>query len=160
MKKDNLLTNILGIVGLVAILCAFLFPIGPGLVTTYGEAARGYDFVFGNELMQLNDPHGLAICWFVLLIIGAFFGIVGLITGLFGSKFGAFLNFVAGLCLLVCAIAFFVSPAAIGNWWLADIPNQSASLGWGYLAAGIASAVGAVADLVGGGKVLFFSKAK
>ena len=154
--KKNLLPGILGIVTVIAIACALLFPLGPGLVAndSFAEAARGYDFVFGNEALQLNDPHGAMIAWFVLLLIAAFFGIVAAITGFFGGKVGAFFSFLTGLICLVCAVLFFLSPVMVGNGWAGAL-GTSASLGWGYLAAGIASAVAALSGLVVGGKGLF-----
>lgn len=155
MKKNSLLQGILAIIAVLAIAAALLFPIGTGLVSSFDAiGARGYDFVFGNEAMQLNDPHGAMIAWFVLLIIAAFFGIVGSVTGFFGGKVGAFFNFLTGLICLVCAILFFLSAVIVGPTWVGEV-----SLGWGYIAAGAASAIAALLDLFIGGKGLFAKQA-
>lgn len=160
MKKNSLLPGILGIAAVIAIACALLFPLGPGLVANdaFAEAARGYDFVFGNEALQLNDPHGAMIAWFVLLLIAAFFGIIATITGFFGGKVGAFFSFLTGLICVACAILFFLSPIMVGTGWAGAL-GTSAKLGWGYLAAGISSAVAALASLIVGVKGLFLKKA-
>ncbi len=147
MKKKSILPGLLSLLALCGIVAALLFPLGVGLKSSTGDAIIGYDLVFGNEAMQLNDPHGAMIAWFVLLLIAAFFGIIGSITGFFGSKFGAFLNFLTGLICAVCAVLFFLAGVIAGGFWLQNIPNATASLGWGYLASGIASAVAAVIDL-------------
>lgn len=155
MKKNSLLQGILAVVAVLAIVAALLFPIGDGLVTSFDAiGVRGYDFVFGNETMQLNDPNGAMIAWFVLLLIAAFFGIVGSITGFFGGKVGAFFNFLTGLICLVCAILFFLAAVIVQPTWVGEV-----SLGWGYIAAGVSSAVAAVIDLFIGGKTLFAKKA-
>ena len=71
MKKHSLLPGIVSVVALLAIIGALLFPLGAGLVAkgTFVEAARGYDFVFGNDALQINNPYGSMIAWFVLLLI-------------------------------------------------------------------------------------------
>ncbi len=155
-KKNSLLPGILGIVAVIAIIGALLFPLGPGLIAkdSFAEAAKGYDFVFGNEALQLNDPYGAMIAWFVLLLIAAFFGVVAAITGFFGGKVGAFFSFLTGVICLVCAVLFFLSPIMVGNVWASSF-NTSASLGWGYIIAGACSGVGALASLVIGVKGLF-----
>lgn len=147
MKKKTILPGFLSLLALCGIIAALLFPLGTGLTSSTGDAIIGYDLVFGNEAMQLNDPHGAMIAWFVLLLIAAFFGVIGAITGFFGSKFGAFLNFLTGLICVICALLFFLSSVIAGSFWLQNIPNATVSLGWGYLAAGIASAVAALLDL-------------
>ncbi len=162
MKKKSLLPGLLSILALLAIIGALLFPIGDGLIAKgeFSEAARGYDFVFGNDALQIIDPYGSMIAWFVLLLIAAFFGLVGSVTGFFGGKFGAFLNFLTGIICLVCAILFFLSPVMVGTQWVSPLAEgTTASMGWGYLTAGICAAVAAVLDLFIGGKGLFSKKA-
>lgn len=165
MKKHSLLPGIVSIVALLAIVGALLFPLGAGLVAkgTFVEAARGYDFVFGNDALQINNPYGSMIAWFVLLLIAAFFGLVGSVTGFFGGKVGAFFDFVAGLIAVVCAILFFLSPVMVGNSWVSAFNTAeagvTANLGWGFIAAGASSAVAAVLNLFVGGKGLFSKKA-
>ena len=165
MKKHSLLPGIVSIVALLAIVGALLFPLGAGLVAkgTFLEAARGYDFVFGNDALQINNPYGSMIAWFVLLLIAAFFGLSGSVTGCFGGKVGAFFDFVAGLIALVCAILFFLSPIMVGNSWVSAFNTAeagvTANLGWGFIAAGASSAVAAVLNLFVGGKGLFSKKA-
>ena len=165
MKKHSLLPGIVSIVALLAMIGALLFPLGAGLIAkgTFSEAASGYDFVFGNDALQINDPYGSMIAWFVLLIIAAFFGLVGSVTGFFGGKVGSFFNFVAGLICVVCAILFFLSPVMVGNSWVSVLntteANVTANLGWGFIAAGACSAGAAVLDLFIGGKGLFAKKA-
>ena len=99
------------------------------------------------------------IAWFVLLLIAAFFGLVGTITGFFGGKVGAFFNFLSGVLALISALLFFLSPIMVGDWWVGSIPEATVSLGWGYLSAGIAAAVAGVIDLFLGVKGLFAKKA-
>lgn len=163
MKKKSLLSGILSILAVLAIVGALLFPLGDGLVAKGGlfsEAAAGYDFVFGNDALQIIDPYGSMIAWFVLLLIAAFFGILGSVTGFFGGKVGAFFNFLTGIIAFVCALLFFLSGVIVGNTWVSVLPSTTTvSLGWGFLAAGICSAVAAVVDLFIGGKVLFSKKA-
>ena len=156
MKKNSLLPGILGIIALVGIIGALLFPLGPGLIggDKFIEPARGYDFVFGNEALQLNDPYGAMIAWFVLLLIAAFFGLVAVITGFFGGKVGSFFSFLTGIICAVCAVLFFLSPVLVGTSWAATF-GTTATLGWGYIIAGGCSAVAALASLFVGGKGLF-----
>lgn len=162
MKKNSLLPGILSIIAILAIGAALLLPLGTGLIANIGtkaEPAAGYDFVLGNDALLLNDPHGGMIAWFVLLLIAAFFGLVGTITGFFGGKVGAFFNFLAGVLALISALLFFLSPVMVGDWWVGSIPEATVSLGWGYLSAGIAAAVAGVIDLFLGVKGLFAKKA-
>lgn len=158
MKKNSLLPGTLTIVALLAIVGALLFPLGDGLIANFAglsEAADGYDFVFGNSALLLNDPYGGMIAWFVLLLIAAFFGIIGCILSFFGGKLGAFCDFLTGLICFVCALLFFLSPIIIGSSWVdADI-----ALGWGYIAAGACAAVAAILNLFVGGKGLFAKNA-
>lgn len=157
MKKNSLLPGIVSIVALLAIVAALLLPLGTGLISTIGniaEPAAGYDFVFGNDALLINDPHGAMIAWFVLLLIAAFFGLVGSITGFFGGKVGAFFDFVTGLITLASTILFFLSATIVGQTWVGEV-----SLGWGYIAAGASSAFATLLFLFVGGKGLFAKKA-
>ncbi len=163
MKKKSLLSGILSVLAVLAIVGALLFPLGDGLIAkggSFSEAARGYDFVFGNDALQIIDPYGSMIAWFVLLLIAAFFGLVGSVTGFFGGKVGAFFNFLTGIICFVCALLFFLSGVLVGNTWISVLPSTTTvSLGWGYIVAGACSALAAVIDLFIGGKVLFGKKA-
>lgn len=158
MKKNSLLPGILTIIGLLAIVGALLFPLGDGLIANfagYPEAAQGYDFVFGNSALLINDPYGGMIAWFVLLLIAAFFGIIGCVLSFFGGKLGAFCDFLTGLICFVCALLFFLAPVTVGSTWT----SADVSLGWGYIAAGACAAVAALLNLFIGGKGLFSKKA-
>lgn len=151
MKKQSLMI-IGGLIAALLCLAAFLFPIAPGVIRTTGdivEYIRGYDFVFTNDAIMLEqtlEANGGMIAAFVLLIIGAVFAVFGLLLPLTGStKFSGFLDVIAGLCFLATGIIFVLALQILG---LSDANNYTWSLGYGFLVAGIAAALGGVIELV------------
>lgn len=145
MKKQPVMI-IGGLICLVLILCAFLFPIAPGIVRSNGDVFRGYDFIFTNDAAEITkEASGGMIAAFVLLVIAAVFGAFGTILPLTGStKFSGFLDIVAGLCLASTAVLFLIAPMIVSL----DPVKATYSLGYGFMTAGLVAGVGALIFLV------------
>ncbi len=148
-KKINLFA-ILGFSGILFTAAAFLLPIGTGVNWTAGAhvtAVSGYDFVFGNSAMMKDLATGYHICAFVLLIIAVLFQILGTVFTLpnpdASHKFSGFLHLLSAISLIVVALFFFLATK------LTPTPNASyvATLGYGFIAGGAASAASAVCSL-------------
>lgn len=149
MKKNSGMLAIVGLVALCATLCAFLFPLAPGLVdTVQNESYMGYNFVFGNNAQGLEYPFGGMIAAFALLIIGGSFQLLGFIfsLGQGGAKFSAFLHIVGGLSMIAAAVLFFLAKIIVGEF----IPGTNLVLGWGFIAAGASAAVSGLLSVVPG----------
>ena len=132
MKKTSNLGGLLGVIALIFTLCAFLFPIAPGIQAGADEFVRGYDFVFTNPAAPFTiSATGGLVAMFVLFIVG---------------KFGGFLSIVGGLCMAVAGLLAFLAPAMI------DAPAFQLSLAWGFIAAAISSLLAAAVELFVGVK--------
>ncbi len=150
MKKKFNLFATFGFAAMLLTLVAFLFPIGTGVIWTTESAGSvyncGYDFVFGNDASQI-ESNGFFIAVFVLLIIAAVFQILGTVFTLpnpdASHKFSGFLHFVSALSLVVVAVFFFLGAV------LTETPNDTyvASLGFGFIGAGVGAALSAVSSL-------------
>jgi hypothetical protein len=149
MKKTSSLPGLLGLLGLLFTASAFLFPIGTGLILAMSdgstEAFPGYDFVFANNASQISSNPSM-IAFFVLIIVAADFQLLATAFGWFGGKFTAFLQIVAGLCLLACAVLIFLSPIIIGSW----VTGDTVTLGYGFIVAGASAAASALVSLIVG----------
>lgn len=151
IMKGNKLNSILAGVATLLIGALFLLLIAPG-VNFDGSACYGYDLMFGNDsIAPLVSPVGAFIAVFVLLIVAAVFNAAA--TTFYSidkqnqsHKFCAFLMILAGLAMGASAALFFLAPM-----FFADFAG-TVSLSWGGIACGAASAVAAVASLVGGVK--------
>ncbi|MFA6619861.1 MAG: hypothetical protein WCS90_01850 [Bacilli bacterium] len=157
MKKNNGLLILLGMVIIIFSACALLFPLGTGFVTTTGENIVAYDFVFGNSASGVNSyhggPYGGLITAFVLGCVGVFFQLIAFIFsfGQGGKKFVGFLDFLAGLCFAATAILFFLAKNLIGGYLdPTGAHPQDLTLGWGFIAAGVASVASALTSIVAG----------
>ncbi len=140
MKKTSNLSGLLGVIALAFTLGAFLFPLGTGLslATVDGtvEAFPGYDFVFGNNAARIVASPAM-IAFFVLLVVAVVFQLLGTGFGWYGGKFTGFLHLVSGLSLIVAAVLALLASVLIGAW----VGGATASLGYGFLGAGISAAV-------------------
>jgi hypothetical protein len=153
MKKNSGLFALIGLVALLATLCAFLFPLAPGLVdASTGDALRGYNFIFSNDAQGSYDPNGGLIGAFSLMVIAAVFQLFGFIFsfGEGGRKFSAFMHIVAGLCMVAAAVLFFLAKVMVGSSFL---PGADLKLGWGFIAAGISAAISGLLSCGAGFKV-------
>jgi hypothetical protein len=153
MKKNSGLFALIGLVALLATLCAFLFPLAPGLVDAKtGDALMGYNFIFSNDAQGSYDPNGGLIAAFALMVIAAVFQLFGFVFsfGEGGRKFAAFMHIVAGLCMVATAVLFFLAKIMIGTSFL---PGAELHLGWGYIASGISAAVSGLLSCGSGFKV-------
>lgn len=156
MKKNSGLFSLAALLILCATLATFLFPLGAGLARADGsEAYQGYNFVFSNDAQGVYSPNGGMIAAFVLLVIAAVFQMTGFVFsfGQGGRKFAAFMEILAGLCVVACAVIFFLGHVIIGDFLGSAAPMK---LGWGFIAAGASSAVSAILSLVSG--VLVFKE--
>lgn len=151
MKKKTNLFAILGFVGALCTIAAFLFPIGTGVNWTAGGktyAVCGYDFIFGNSAMMKDFATGYHICAFVLLVIAVLFQILGTVFTLpnpeASHKFSGFLHFLSALSLAAVAVFFFLGAI------LTPTPNATyvASLGYGFIAGGAAAAISALCSFI------------
>ncbi len=150
MKKKLNLFATFGFASMFFTLVAFLFPIGTGIIWTTESAGSvyncGYDFVFGNDASQI-ESNGFFIAVFVLLIIAAVFQILGTVFTLpnpdASHKFSGFLHLVSGLSLIVVTLFFFLGAI------LTETPNDTyvASLGYGFIVAGVGAALSALSSL-------------
>lgn len=151
MKKKLGLSNLLGAIALVATLAGFLLPLGTGIVRhiegVTDEYVRAYDFVFGNWAYQLYSTAAF-IAAFSLLVIGAFFLVLGVVFVYFGSnKFGGFLDFLGGLCIVPTGIIYIMAES------FSVLPggeNVTFSLGYGFVGAAIACFVAGILGIVAG----------
>ena len=117
MKKTSNLGGLLGIVALLFTLCAFLFPIAPGVQAGADEFVRGYDFVFTNPAAPFTiSATGGLVAMFVLFIVG-------------------------GLCMAVAGILAFLSPAMV------EAPQFQLTLAWGFIATAISALLAAAVEL-------------
>lgn len=147
MKKTSNLGGLLGVCALIFTLCAFLFPIAPGIQAGPEELIRGYDFVFTNPAAPFTiSATGGLVAMFVLFIVGAAFELLGVAFGWYGGKFGGFLSIVGGLCMAVAGLLAFLAPAMV------ETSAFELSLAWGFIATGIASLLAAGTEIFVGVK--------
>lgn len=145
MKKQPVMI-IGGMLGILFVLLAFLFPIGPGLIQS-GEGVYnvypGYDFILTNDANMglTTEASSAMIAAFVLLIIGAVFAFLATLLPLTGStKFAGFLDVVGGLCLAATGVIYILANILIetpGN-------NTTWALGYGFMVAAVASLIAAL----------------
>ena len=142
MKKTSNLGGLLGVIALIFTLCAFLFPIAPGVQAGADEFVRGYDFVFTNPAAPFTiSATGGLVAMFVLFIVGAAFELLGVAFGWYGGKFGGFLSIVGGLCMAVAGILAFLAPAMV------EAPQFQLTLAWGFIATAISALLAAAVEL-------------
>jgi hypothetical protein len=144
MKKHSNLFPLLSFVVILATIGAFLFPLGPGLISlnpVYEEYV-GYNFVFSNDAQGVTDSYGAFIAVFTLLIIAVVFQLIAFIFsfGKGGRKFSAFMQILAGLCMVAVTVIFFLGQIIVGDF----VAGSTTILGWGFIAAGASSAVSAL----------------
>ncbi len=142
MKNKTNLPGILGIVALVATLCAFLFPLGPAALTVEKDVIYGYDLMFGNKAIMLVElPIGAYIAVFVLLVISSVFQLLATVFGFHGGKFTGFLHILSGLMLGASAVLVFLVSS------LFPASDTAVTLAWGFIATGASLAVSALLSL-------------
>ena len=159
--KDNKILKLLPLlVGcfIIAIVGALLVMMGPGLVDLNShEFIRGYGFIFESAEGRADGivaQSGLMIAAFVLFLIAAAFELIALLFtfGKGGKKLAGGLLFLSGLMVVINAVFLFLSPVTIGkdaSIW-APAAASEVSIGWGYLVAGILSAIAGVGSLLCG----------
>jgi hypothetical protein len=165
MKKNLFIT--LGGIGLLLTALAFLLPLGVGIIQTSTgtningaytvvENFRAYIFIFGDSgaSIAISSTTGIdsvpgMIAAFVLLIIGAFLQVLGVIFPLLGSKkFAGFVHFVGGLCLVTTGVLFLLAMPLVGI--TSSTSQVSYVLGYGFWGAAAAALVsGLLSGIIG-----------
>jgi hypothetical protein len=153
MKKDKISLSLIGLIALVLTTAAFLFPLAPGLVeTVQGEGYMGYNFVFSNTAQGVVDAYGGMIAAFVLMVIGAFFQVLGFIFGFgaSGKQFAGFMHMIGGVSMVASGVLYFLGKLLTSGFMPNTTSGVNIVLGYGFIAAGACAVVSGLLSVVFG----------